>query len=350
MRKRIALALALGLALTVSLSACEQKKSAKKANRVSTEQADEDDEDESRDIEKNASLDVERGNRSETSESKREQAADRETESKSKVKPKQAGEQTTAKAKSEAIEPVLAADNEMYSITVNGIDFEADHRCAIRVAYENKTTDKTLNFMIGSVKGDDLDLNGVMFTDVTPGKKANEVLYLRDTRNYTMQDFGDLKLTFEVEDIANRAARRDQPDVVHIYPHGENSGIRFERAPGENDRVIVDNDMLKVTMIGAGYNELGNYSMDFYVENPGDSAVRFLMEKTSVNGYMTDAGCIEGINAHERMFASIKWRKSDLEKNQISKVETAEFTLKVEPADYFTTEVLFEQTFTVGVE
>ena len=43
MRKRIALALALGLALTVSLSACEQKKSAKKANRVSTEQADEDD-------------------------------------------------------------------------------------------------------------------------------------------------------------------------------------------------------------------------------------------------------------------------------------------------------------------
>ena len=176
MRKRIALALALGLALTVSLSACEQKKSAKKANRVSTEQADEDDEDERRDIEKNASLDVERGNRSETSESKRDQAADRETESKSKVKPKQAGEQTTAKAKSEAIEPVLAADNEMYSITVNGIDFEADHRCAIRVAYENKTTDKTLNFMIRSVKGDDLDLNGVMFTDVTPGKKANEVL------------------------------------------------------------------------------------------------------------------------------------------------------------------------------
>ena len=44
MRKRIALALALGLALTVSLSACEQKKSAKKANQVSTEQADEDDE------------------------------------------------------------------------------------------------------------------------------------------------------------------------------------------------------------------------------------------------------------------------------------------------------------------
>ena len=330
MRKRIALALALGLALTVSLSACEQKKSAKKSNRVSTEQADEDDEDESWDIEKNASLEVERGNRSETSESKRDKAADRETESKSKVKPKQAGEQTTAKAKSEAIEPVLAADNEMYSITVNGIDFEADHRCAIRVAYENKTTDKTLNFMIRSVKGDDLDLNGVMFTDVTPGKKANEVLYLRDTRNYTMQDFGDLKLTFEVEDIADRVARRDQP--------------------GENDRVILDNDTLKVTMIGAGYNELGNYSMDFYVENPGDSAVRFLMEKTSVNGYMTDAGCIEGINAHERMFASIKWRKSDLEKNQISKVETAEFTLKVEPADYFTTEVLFEQTFTVGVE
>ena len=289
MRKRIALALALGLALTVSLSACEQKKSAKKANRVSTEQADEDD------IEKNASLDVERGNRSETSESKRDKAADRETASKNKVKPKQAGEQTTAKAKSEAIEPVLAADNEMYSITVSGIDFEADNRCAIRVAYENKTSDKTLNFMVRSVKGDDLDLNGVMFTDVTAGKKANEVLYLRGTRNYTMQDFGDLKLTFEVEDIADRVARRDQPDVVHIYPHGENSGIRFERAPGENDRVLLDNDTLKVTMISAGYNELGNYSMDFYVENPGDSAVRFLMEKTSVNGYMTDAGCIEGI-------------------------------------------------------
>lgn len=242
MRKRIALALALGLALTVSLSACEQKKSAKKANRVSTEQADEDDEDESRDIEKNASLDVERGNRSETSESKRDKAADRETESKNKVKPKQAGEQTTAKAKSEAIEPVLAADNEMYSITVSGIDFEADNRCAIRVAYENKTTDKTLNFMVRSVKGDDLDLNGVMFTDVTAGKKANEVLYLRGTRNCTMQDFGDLKLTFEVEDIADRVARRDQPDVVHIYPHGENSGIRFERAPGENDRVLLDNE------------------------------------------------------------------------------------------------------------
>lgn len=140
---------------------------------------------------------------------------------------------------------------------------------------------------------------------------------------------------WEAEDVAS--------ETVHIYPYGEDKAVTFVRESQDSDNVIVDNDY--VTAIITGYEEdsIWGYTANLFLVNKTDKEVMFSVDEASVNGYMIDPFWANSVGAGKCAFSTIAWSDDSLEENNISEVESIEFTFSASDnedwtADYFANE------------
>ena len=256
----------------------------------------------------------------------------------------QKAEKRAETAETTALEPFTAADREMYSIAVDGIQAEEDGAYAVLVTLKNKTADKTLKFSLEHASGDKLVLDSYLGTELAPGKTVKENIEFRKSPYYAFSDFSDIRLDFEVEDEADPLARRDQQDEVHIYPHGGNSDARFERQAKKRDQVIAEKDTFKVVFLGGEFNDRKNYLMHFYLENNGAKEMRFAIDYPSLNGKMIANVMTVYLEPGERRFDTLRFSKSKIEENQITAVHDAAFSLKVTDGKNISSALLFDDT------
>ena len=256
----------------------------------------------------------------------------------------QKAEKRAETAETTALEPFTAADREMYSIAVDGIQAEEDGAYAVLVTLKNKTADKTLKFSLEHASGDKLVLDSYLGAKLAPGKTVKENIEFRKSPYYAFSDFSDIRLDFEVEDEADPLARRDQQDEVHIYPHGGNSDARFEHQTKKKDKVIAEEDTFKVVFLGGEFNDRKNYLMHFYLENNGAKEMRFAIDYPSLNGKMIANVMTVYLEPGERRFDTLRFSKSKIEENQITAVHDAEFSLKVTDGKNISSALLFDDT------
>lgn len=256
----------------------------------------------------------------------------------------QKAEKRAETAETTALEPFTAADREMYSIAVDGIQAEEDGAYAVLVTLKNKTADKTLKFSLEHASGDKLVLDSYLGAELAPGKTVKENIEFRKSPYYAFSDFSDIRLDFEVEDEADPLARRNQRDEVHIYPLGGNSGARFERQTKKKDKVIAEEDTFKVVFLGGEFNDRKNYLMHFYLENNGGKEMRFAIDYPSLNGKMIANVMTVYLEPGERRFDTLRFSKSKIEENQITAVHDAEFSLKVTDGKNISSALLFDDT------
>ena len=256
----------------------------------------------------------------------------------------QKAEKRAETAETTALEPFTAADREMYSIAVDGIQAEEDGAYAVLVTLKNKTTDKTLKFSLEHASGDQLVLDSYLGAELAPGKTVKENIEFRKSPYYAFSAFSDIRLDFKVEDEADPLARRDQQDEVHIYPRGGNSGARFERQTKKRDQVIAEEDTFKVVFLGGEFNDRKNYLMHFYLENNGEKEMRFAIDYPSLNGKMIANVMTVYLEPGERRFDTLRFSKSKIEENQITAVHDAEFSLKVTDGKNISSALLFDDT------
>ena len=256
----------------------------------------------------------------------------------------QKAEKRAETAETTALEPFTAADREMYSIAVDGIQAEEDGAYAVLVTLKNKTADKTLKFSLEHASGDKLVLDSYLGAELAPGKTVKENIEFRKSPYYAFSDFSDIRLDFEVEDEADPLARRDQQDEVHIYLHGGNSGTRFERQTKKKDKVIAEEDTFKVVFLGGEFNDRKNYLMHFYLENNGAKEMRFAIDYPSLNGKMIANVMTVYLEPGERRFDTLRFSKSKIEENQITAVHDAELSLKVTDGKNISSALLFDDT------
>ena len=89
------------------------------------------------------------------------------------------------------------------------------------------------------------------------------------------------------------------------------------------------------------------YGVKVFLENKTDKELMFSVDQVSVNGYMCDPLWATTVAAGKKANEQITFFKSDLEENNITKVEEITFTLNVYDNNDWTAEHLVTETFTI---
>ena len=74
----------------------------------------------------------------------------------------------------------------------------------------------------------------------------------------------------------------------------------------------------------------------------------FAVENASVNGYMADPFYATSVGPGKCKFSSISWMKKTLEENDITEVETLEFTFRAYNYSDWSAGSYFEETVTLN--
>ena len=186
-----------------------------------------------------------------------------------------------------------------------------------------------------------------MGAEVAAQKKANETIEIAewDLEKYGIDKLTDIQLQFNVfdsdswEDVVSASA--------HVYPYGEENAETYVREAKETDKVLVDNEYVKVTAIDAKMNEEYDwYEVNLYVENKTDAEVMFAAENASINGYMIEPYWAVSVIPKTVGFSTMSWYSEDLEENDISEVEEIEFELNA--YDYDSYDSYAEETVVIN--
>lgn len=303
MKKRILCVVSTAI-LVLSLAACGGKE-AKETKETKDEKASES---------------VEETEEADEKDEKDAKDAKKKEEAKKKEKSEQPGE----------FEEITALDDENCCIKITGLDMEGEYGPELKIYIENKSEDKTYTVSIehATINGIQADSFIYMGAEVAAQKKSNETIEIDEDylEAYDIDKLTDIRLQFDVfeseswEDVAGAD--------VHVYPYGEENAEAYVREAKETDKVLIDNEFVKVTAIGAEMDEeYGCYDLNLYVENKTDNQVMFDAENVSINGYMIEAYWAVVLNPKTVGFSTMSWYSDELEENDISEVEEIEFEL-----------------------
>ena len=256
--------------------------------------------------------------------------------------------ETTPEAPEFSFVSFTAVDNDECSIIIKDIDPDNMWGYTVKVTVENKSTEKTYRFSTGDTSINGVATDSLFYEDVAPGKKANGELnfLLSDKEEAEIGDFTDINVVFKVSDADDWSADPVVNEAIHIYPYGEDKATVYVREPQPSDRIIVDDDNFTAIITG-DYMDSGEYAIDLFLTNKTDMELAVGTENESVNGYMMDPFFGRYIAPRTSMFATISWSKSDLKENDITDIETAEFSFRVYDSSDWRSPDLFNETIIV---
>ena len=126
-------------------------------------------------------------------------------------------------------EGMTAIDNDECAIILEDIDPNDDWGYAIHAELQNKSADKKLTFDIDNAYVNGVESNPYFAVDVAPGKKAKGTISFDKTDAHGITDFSDIEIWFHVYDSEDWSEGTVAKEVVHVYPHGEESAAPYMR-------------------------------------------------------------------------------------------------------------------------
>lgn len=253
-------------------------------------------------------------------------------------------------------ESTVLVDNDECTITIKNIDPNGESGFTLKVLLENKSSDKTYEFVVDRAYVNGLYADPFFMTNVAPGKKANESISFEDTSDTSLEkagitDFTDIELHFRVSDEDNWEADPVVDDSFHIYPYGEDKVEKYERAPKDTDTVLIDDDYSTVIVTGYSADSYGDYHVELYLVNKTDKKILFRVDDASINGFMVDQFFMLDLGANNCAYSDVTWYKKDLKENDIdiNSIEEIELPFKVceFDEDYWEGDVYSEDVFTL---
>ena len=204
----------------------------------------------------------------------------------------------------------------------------------LRLFMENNTeTDLTIQCRRVSVNGYMVD---TMFSsDVASGKKANDCITFvsSDFEKSGIEDIADIEFSFHIFDSESWDDYLDT-DIIHIKTSiSENYEYNFNHI-GElvyegNDVRIILKDLIEDGFLGP--------SIELYIENNSDKNITVQTRDVSINGFMVTAMLSSDITPGKRIVDEISFMSSELEENDIQKVEDVELIFHIFDSDSWDT-------------
>ena len=223
----------------------------------------------------------------------------------------------------------VVVDNDVYSITVLGIDENTALGYAINVLVENKTKDKNLY-----ISSDDSYVNGVkvgtlLSSIVEAGKSEETMIFFDDIKKYGLTDFTDIEINVSTLDSDDVTSGYFAKDTIKIYPRGEENATKFTYDVKDTDQVLVDNESVKVVYVGS--DKSNGYAANIYVENKTTKEITLDATGVTVNGIEVEPYYIEEVAGERNAFTEMSWFDSDFQTAGIDKnaVSSIEFNLEI---------------------
>ena len=159
-------------------------------------------------------------------------------------------------------------------------------------------------------------------SDVASGKKANDCITFvsSDFEKSGIEDIADIEFSFHIFDSESWDDYLDT-DIIHIKTSiSENYEYNFNHI-GElvyegNDVRIILKDLIEDGFLGP--------SIELYIENNSDKNITVQTRDVSINGFMVTAMLSSDITPGKRIVDEISFMSSELEENDIQKVEDVE--------------------------
>lgn len=185
-------------------------------------------------------------------------------------------------------DPIVVADNDECSITVTGYEIDDIWGNAVNLTLENKSADKTYSFNVASASVNGVGCSALLFLDVEPGETEETSVTIMDEtlEMLGIKEYTDIELAFDVRESSVWDAPLVVDEVVNVYPYGEDNAYTFVREEKpDTDIVIMDNEYVKATIIGAEKTDLVEwYSVYIYIENKSDKHLCLSLDGATVNG------------------------------------------------------------------
>ena len=120
----------------------------------------------------------------------------------------------------------------------------------------------------------------------------------------------------------------------------------------ENDsqiinQVIVDNDMMKITILEAYEDSIWGYTLKIYHENKSDMKLMFALEDVIVNGYVISALWANSLPAGAKATETINLSSSDMEDSGITSVDKIDLYMRVYDYDDWMANDLINDIYTI---
>ena len=224
------------------------------------------------------------------------------------------------------IKEQVILDENGVKITMKSIDYSSRYDVEIKLLVENNTDDDI------SVQVDDLSINDIMiypvfYANVNAGKKVNETIDLskEDLELANITTIGTIELSINVynpntwKDITTKKGIKVETDAKNYVQKYNTDG-----------KLLYDQEGIKIYFLKLDQsNSLWGADMYLYIENNTKQNITVQANDVSVNGYMIDPMFSATVNAGKKIYDTITFFNSDLDKNEITDIKEVELKFDI---------------------
>lgn len=250
---------------------------------------------------------------------------------------------------------VYLLNTDEFSFLVENIEVDVNsyYVATMEIKAENKTEDKEVTFSIENATIDNLMAYGSYYKTLKDGDISSDDIEFSfpsfpDSVDYGAEDAYSVSFTFLARDN-NYNTILEMP--VTIYTKGEGVTKPFEREALPTDKVIYNENGVKVTYIGMD-DSYGLGEAFFCVENTGDVKIYTSFKDNKINGKDADdlyfsATVYPGAKAFSYIFIGDS-ALEDIGIKELSEVKELSFTLDV--TDYDSYEEIANEKVTIEIK
>lgn len=236
-------------------------------------------------------------------------------------------------------------ENDQICLAVSNVNFNDILGPTIQLHIENRTNDShTYILNDSSVNG--YMINGSMYEEV-PAQSSKE-----GTINFSSQHFEEAGIT-AMDEVTlsirgNISGNWDDDGLLvneefTFYPTGKSPEDlkSLPREPQSGDEVVLDENGLKVVVIGLKPDHFMGQELKFYIENNSDRNLSFIRSDFVANGKAIDGIGAESVAAGKKLYSSVYFFTDNLESNGIKEIKKLKFNVKIIDAnDWFADPIL----------
>jgi hypothetical protein len=232
------------------------------------------------------------------------------------------------------IEETVLLDQDNIKITATEYDTDAIFGDYINLEIENNT-DQNLMFSADAVIVNDYNISDLFATEVAAGKKSNEKLYLStsDLEAAGIDQVGEVEIYFNIYDDDTLDTYLKSDDIV-IKTSAYDSMNTTTNITGKE---LYNENGIKIVAEATDEDSFWGTSILLYIENNSGQNIVVQIENFSINGYMMDPLFSATVYNGKKCVSDITILSSDLEDNDIDKIEDVELQFDILNADTFDT-------------
>lgn len=230
-------------------------------------------------------------------------------------------------AQQATVAPAVILEQKDLKIQVKELDTDSLFGTELKLLIENNS-DKNLTVQCRNVSVNGYMVETMFSADVAAGKKANDAITFlsADLERSGITQIADLEFSFHVFTTEDWDAYLDSEQIQVKTSLADTFSYTYDHT----GTPVYEGDDIKV--IAKGLSEKDSIlgpELQVYIYNGGSKSVTVQTRETSINGFMVETLFSQEVLPGKHAVAGITFLNSDLEENDIEKIEQLEFSFHI---------------------